>query len=127
MRVKNGKLPAYTYPCSRMWESLKTKNKTKTNKKTPELDFPVLTTTVRGNPAFVLSCFQMKPLHEVDFAFRLTIFCISSAFLVVSGLMEVSNDVDSVLLMMVIRCKRIIFVFWAVGQLTTVYAGCFGS
>ena len=84
------------------------KNKQKTT--TPELDFPVLTTTVHGNPAFVLSCFQMKPLHEVDFAFRLTIFCISSAFLVVSGLMEVSNDVDGVLLMMVMRCKWIIFI-----------------
>ncbi|KAK7094175.1 polyamine-transporting ATPase 13A3-like isoform X3 [Littorina saxatilis] len=31
---------------------------------------------------------DMKPLHTIDFTFRLTIFCISSAFLVVSGLME---------------------------------------
>ncbi|XP_076451738.1 polyamine-transporting ATPase 13A3-like isoform X2 [Babylonia areolata] len=31
---------------------------------------------------------DMKPLHTVDFTFRLTIFCISTSFLIVSGLVE---------------------------------------
>ncbi|KAL8587281.1 hypothetical protein ACOMHN_045528 [Nucella lapillus] len=31
---------------------------------------------------------DMKPLHSVDFTFRLTVFCISTSFLIVSGLVE---------------------------------------
>lgn len=32
---------------------------------------------------------QMKPLHETDFTFRVTIFGISSGFVILSSLLEV--------------------------------------
>ena len=55
---------------------------------------------VRGAAVYsiVCVCLQMKPLHTVDFTFRLTIFLISSAFLVVSGLLEVSTLHTSLLI-----------------------------